>query len=233
MNQLDRRPSLRRNYYRRVRNCFVAAGVIHALAFAFAPPYHPAPPIMRPDPIRLLPVHLGWGEGLAAAPAMAAVAPGGSPVRAHASPLAGVLQTGEGEVRSEQWAAPAAPAATGSARAGSGGGGPGTGVASEDESPPVYYGYDTAPRTLKTVEPPYPPMAREAGLEGTVVINVNLDEHGRILRAWVASASASELLITAALDAVYQFEFAPGLDRGIPVRTTVAIPFRFHLNKIS
>jgi protein TonB len=86
---------------------------------------------------------------------------------------------------------------------------------------------------LKTIEPEYPLVARNAGLEGAVVINRNLDERGRILRAWVASASAPEVLIAAAIDAVYQFEFAPGLSRGVPVRSTVAIPFRFTLKRIT
>jgi TonB family protein len=208
----------------------VVAGAIHGLAFFLAPPYHPAPPIMRPDPIRLLPSGLEWGAPLAQAAAMSATSPTSSAARGHASVLAGVLQTSEGEVRSEQWAP---PVPTGGTSGGNGPGGVAGGGASQDEeSPPVYYGYDTPPRALKTVAPPYPSMARESGIEGSVVINVNLDEHGRIIRAWVASASAPELLVATALDAIYQFEFAPGLMRGVPVRSTVAIPFRFYLNKV-
>ncbi|HEU4724482.1 MAG TPA: energy transducer TonB, partial [Candidatus Eisenbacteria bacterium] len=101
----------------------------------------------------------------------------------------------------------------------------------EEEAPPVYYGYDTPPRALRTFEPAYPTAAKASGFEGTVVININLDERGSILRAWVASANAPELLISTALDAVYQFRFAPGLARGVPVRCTVAVPFRFFLKR--
>ena len=228
MSPLDLRPSLRRNYYRRVRNAFVAAGAIHVAAFALAPPYRPAPPVMRADPIRLLPA-LG-GTVLAnpvASSSHESVQPeSGSP---RASVLAGVLQSSSGresEVRSEQWAPP------NSQGTGVGGGEAMEGGALE-ESPPTYYGYDTAPKTVRVFEPPYPSMARESGFEGTVVINVNLDERGRIIRAWVASARAPEILIDTAMEAVYRFDFSPALLRGVPVRSTVAIPFRFYLNKIS
>ena len=209
----------------------MVAGAIHVVAFATAPPYRPTPPVMRPDPIRLLPASHGWGGALVAPVSVASSTPSASAGIANprASVLAGVLQSASGsesEVRSEQWAPPAGAGSEG----GEAGVVPG---GADDESPPTYYGYDTPPRALHTFEPVYPSMARESGFEGTVVINVNLDEHGRIQRAWVASASAPELLITTALDAVYRFEFSPGLMRGVPVRSTVAIPFRFHLNKIS
>ncbi|HET9952382.1 MAG TPA: energy transducer TonB [Candidatus Eisenbacteria bacterium] len=231
MSPLDRRPSLSRNYYRRVRNAFIVAGGIHVAAFLAAPPYLPSPPVMRPDPIRLLPAAHGWGGATiepipVASSAVSARAGAGNP---RASVLAGVLQSAsgrEGEVRSEQWAPPAAQG-TGEGDAGVVAGGAG------EESPPTYYGYDTPPRAVRTFEPDYPSMARASGFEGTVVINVNLDEHGGIIRAWVASASAPETLIASALEAVYRFDFSPGLLRGVPVRSTVAIPFRFYLNKTS
>ena len=227
MSPLDRRPSLRRHYYRRVRNAFIVAGVIHVAAFAAAPPYRPSPPVMRPDPIRLLSAPNGW-SGVVVAPISATSSPAGA-ANPRASVLAGVLQSESGreaEVRSEQWAPPSAQAADGDDAGVVAGG-------ADEESPPTYYGYDTPPRALRTFEPDYPSMARASGFEGTVVINVNLDEHGRIIRAWVASASAPEVLIATALEAVYRFDFSPGLLRGVPVRSTVAIPFRFYLNKTS
>jgi protein TonB len=81
------------------------------------------------------------------------------------------------------------------------------------------------------VEPDYPLAARIVGAEGTVVINANIDETGRILRAWVAQSTAPESLVEAALDAIYQFQFLPGKQGPIPVKCTVAIPFRFSLKK--
>lgn len=226
MNQSDRLPSLRRNYYRRVRTAFIVAAVIHAALFVLAPSYRPAPAIMRPDPLRLLPAGTGWGRSVVdLASTQAAVVP----PAARTSPLAGVIQSQEQEIASEQWAPPSAVGgATGAAPVTAGGGG-----TLEEDAAPVYYGYDTAPRALRTFEPDYPTAAKHSGFEGTVVININLDERGSILRAWVASASAPELLVATALDAVYQFQFSPGLARGVPVRSTVAVPFRFFLKRTS
>ena len=111
---------------------------------------------------------------------------------------------------------------------GSGGAGGGGG---EPEGPPVFYAYDSPPRALKRFEPVYPPEARAQGLEGAVVVNLNIDERGRIMRAWVAQAAAPEILIDAALEAAYHFEFVPGSQRGVPVKCTVAIPFEFRLRR--
>ena len=225
MNFTDRVPSLRRNYYRRVRNAFVIAGVLHVAAFVTAPAYRPAPRVMRPDPLRLLPA------GAARVTAGTDFAERGAIVpdsRIPTSPLSGVVPAEEGEIVSEQWAPPSGGASSPTASATGGAGG-----TLEDDAAPVYYGYDTPPRALRSYEPPYPIAAKASGFEGTVVININLDERGSILRAWVASASAPELLISTALDAVYQFRFAPGLARGVPVRCTVAVPFRFFLKRTS
>ncbi len=227
MNQSDRLPSLRRNYYRRVRTALLVAGVVHAAVFALAPAYRPVPAIMRADPLRLLPAGGGWGRAVVDLANSGGVV--AAPASSRTSPLAGVIQAAEQDVSSEQWSPPASAGGAGgpaSAPAGNGG-------TLEEDAAPVYYGYDTAPRALRTFEPIYPLAAKLSGFEGTVVININLDERGSILRAWVASASAPELLVAAALDAVYQFQFSPGQWRGVPVRSTVAVPFRFFLKRTS
>ncbi len=226
MNQTDRRPSLRRNYYRNVRNAFVVAGVFHAAGFAFAPSYAPRPAVMRRESLQLLPPGGTSRSALTLASGTAGVPSAEAPSRA--STVAGVIAVPEREIVSEQWAPAGTAAATPVPGPRPAGGG-----ALEEDAPPVYYGYDTPPRTLRSFEPIYPSMARESGFEGTVVINVNLDERGSILRAWVATANAPELLVSTALEAIYQFEFAPGLARGVAVRSTVAVPFRFWLKRIS
>ena len=132
-------------------------------------------------------------------------------------------------VRSQD--AAAAPGGPGPGSGGSGGTGSG-GSGGYGEAPPVFYAYDTAPRILRRVEPIYPLEARNQGLEGTVVLHVNLDASGHIQRAWVARAAAAETLIRAAMDAIYQFEFEPGRQKDVPVPCTVAIPFAFHLNRV-
>jgi len=218
MSELDKSHPLRRRYYRRVRNALVLAVAAHAGFFLLAPRYRPRPPVMKADPIHILPA--GVSLQTAGSAAVEPTTAGGVATEAPA-----VVAALEREVRTEQWLEPE-PAAETTGGAGDGSTGP-----AESSAPPVYYGYDTAPKALKTIEPEYPESAKNAGLEGTVVINLNLDERGRILRAWVASSSAPEILVSAALDAAYQFEFTPGLSRGVPVRSTVAVPIRFILRK--
>ena len=218
MSELDKSHPLRRRYYRRVRNAMVLAVAAHAGLFLVGPRYRPDPPIMKADPIHLLPAGVSL-QSVGSEPAAAATSAG-----AVATPPA-LVAAPEREIRPEQLLD---PESAGEPSMGEGGA---SGGSSERNAPPVYYGYDTPPRALKTLEPEYPEVAKNAGLEGTVVINLNLDERGRILRAWVASSNASDILVSAALDAAYQFEFTPGLLRGSPIRSTVAIPIRFSLKK--
>lgn len=223
----------RRRYYARVRWAMVVAVLVHGIAFAAAPEYTPRPAGSPPSPLRLITVAGEWRTGTTGVGTGAASAP----AEARTVTQEGA-RIAESRVTTEP-AEVAVPFAAGSAtdRAGTGlqsgapAGGGFLGGSVEDEAPPVFYNFDTAPRATRTVEPEYPAAARVRDQEGTVVVNVNIDERGRILRAWVAAkdASASEYLVTAALDAAYQFEFTPGKQRGIPVKCTVAIPFRFKL----
>ena len=96
--------------------------------------------------------------------------------------------------------------------------------------PPVFYAFDTPPRATRRIVPEYPASAKAQMVQGTVILNVNIDEQGRIMRVWVVRSTAPEILVQAAIDAVYQFEFSPGSAHGNPVKCTVAVPFDFHLN---
>jgi protein TonB len=225
MRTADRYRELRTGYYRRLEIGVGVALALHVLVFALAPPYVPRPFRLRQDePLRLVVAGLPF---LSTAPV-----PGPPAPRAPEMPRAVAPPSPSAFVKSEQLepaparspAPPAAtPAPTAAAGAGSG--------AAESDTPPVFYEYDTAPRIVKRVEPEYPLAARAAGAQGTVIIDVNVDETGRLLRAWVAQATAPEALVQAALDAVYQFEFSPGKMGAHPVTCTVAIPFHFTLTK--
>ena len=218
MSTAERYRLLRGGYYRRLELGGLVALGIHAVLFAAAPPYVPRPFQMAAvQPLRLVDPGFGKAEPTAAPP-RAAEAPRAVPMPELAA------------VRSEQLeTAPVAQTRP------AGGSEAGTGSASgsrlEGDAPPVFYAYDTAPRVVRKVEPEYPMMARAAGLEGTVIINVNLDERGRIMRAWVAESAAHETLVAAALEAIYQFQFLPGRQGDHPVKCTVAVPFHFSLRK--
>jgi protein TonB len=83
-----------------------------------------------------------------------------------------------------------------------------------------------APRLLFRVEPAYPVLARQAKLEGNVVIDAVIDEHGNVVSMRVLSGSP--LLIQAAMDALRQWKYEPTAVNGqpVPVQLTVTISFR-------
>lgn len=191
----------------------MAAAMAHAAVLWTAPPYVPHPYKLASPPLRLV------ATALASDAAVSETTP-------SASASSPVLREPAARVVTEQLHVVAEPAAP------SGGGQPGLqGLSPEGESgPPVFYAFDSPPRVTRRVYPEYAASARAQGAKGTVVVNANVDEHGRIMRAWIAQASAPEVLVQAALDAVYKFEFLPGSAHGFPVRCTVAIPFSFSLS---
>lgn len=77
--------------------------------------------------------------------------------------------------------------------------------------------------------PRYPPMARRNGIEGQVVLSVNVSQDGKPLSVDVASSSGSRLLDEAALEAVQRWRFVPARQFGLPIKAHVAVPIRFQL----
>lgn len=74
----------------------------------------------------------------------------------------------------------------------------------------------------------YPEIARQAGVEGLVVVQVVIEPDGSPSNPEIAR-SAGEVLDKAAIEAVMQLEFVPGKQRGKSVRVKMALPIRFKL----
>ena len=85
-----------------------------------------------------------------------------------------------------------------------------------------------APRQTNSVNPVYPPLAREARIGGTVVVDAVIDEHGNIVQARVVSGHP--LLIDAALKAVVQWRYEPTTLNGQPVSVELQVQVTFNLN---
>lgn len=102
---------------------------------------------------------------------------------------------------------------------------PGTAVA--DPIPAVD---ERAPALLRSVVPAYPALAREAGAEGTVLVEVLVGPSGRVMDARVVKSDTVEALKRAALEAARQFLFAPARQQhtAVPVRVTIPFTFRLH-----
>ena len=58
------------------------------------------------------------------------------------------------------------------------------------------------------VPPTYPPIARQMGITGTVVVTTTVDASGKVIKA--DSTSGNKLLATSAIEAVKQWKFAAG-----------------------
>jgi TonB family protein len=92
---------------------------------------------------------------------------------------------------------------------------------------PFFDVFDERPVVTRMVQPVYPELARQAELEGVVMLKVGIDETGRVREALVLQSVPG--LDQAALDAIYQWQFTPGKQRDVPVPVWVAIPIRFSL----
>ncbi|MEZ4774921.1 MAG: energy transducer TonB [Bacteroidia bacterium] len=73
----------------------------------------------------------------------------------------------------------------------------------------------------------YPSVAKEAGIEGSVIVRVLVDEHGNYLKHKVIS-QAHPLLGRSCDSYVNNLYFTPAVRDGQPVKFWVNIPFHFH-----
>ncbi len=76
----------------------------------------------------------------------------------------------------------------------------------------------------------YPPLALQAGIEGTVWIEALVDKDGTIRDAWVVKPSGcSAGFEESALEAAYKIKYKPALSNGQPVAVRVTYPVCFQL----
>lgn len=77
--------------------------------------------------------------------------------------------------------------------------------------------------------PEYPRTAREAGWEGTVVLQVMVLPDGTAGNVTLHKTSGYSILDEAALAAVKGWQFVPAMDGNFPVQSMVRMPVRFDL----
>ncbi len=83
-------------------------------------------------------------------------------------------------------------------------------------------------RMLKQVQPQYPPLARQARIQGTVKLTAEIAKDGSIQKLEVISGHP--LLIPAALQAVKQWRYKPTLLNGQAVEVITQIDVNFTLS---
>ena len=79
----------------------------------------------------------------------------------------------------------------------------------------------------RRVEPAYPPLAKTARVSGPVVVEITVDETGKVISA--RGISGHPLLKPAAEAAARGWEFTPTSLQGTPVKVIGTITFNFHL----
>ncbi|ART81006.1 hypothetical protein CBP12_13270 [Oceanisphaera avium] len=76
----------------------------------------------------------------------------------------------------------------------------------------------------------YPIQARRRGQEGTVVVEVWLDEQGRQIKRVVAKSSGVSALDNTALKGIAKYRFSAYVENGRAIAHRVHIPIRFKLD---
>jgi protein TonB len=81
---------------------------------------------------------------------------------------------------------------------------------------------------VHSVYPPYPELARRAGIEGIVYIKMWVTKEGKVKKTEIAKTT-SELFNQPAIDAAMQWTFTPAIMNNGPVSVWVTVPFKFKL----
>ena len=89
--------------------------------------------------------------------------------------------------------------------------------------------YDDPPQPLSEIRPVYPEIAQEAGIEGTVVVQVFVDKKGRVKDTVILKGIPNTGLDEAAISAIRKTRFKPAKQRERPVGVWISIPVNFRL----
>ena len=97
---------------------------------------------------------------------------------------------------------------------------------------PKFSKYEKPPIPIKQVPPKYPDVSRNAGIEGSVTLEVEIFADGTIGAIEVAKSlmSGSNGLDEAAVNAVRKWKFSPALKDGKPVAVWIMFDVNFVLN---
>ena len=106
----------------------------------------------------------------------------------------------------------------------------------EDQETPMFVPYDSAPEPIggqaamqKNLK--YPEIARRAGVEGTVIIQVLIDIKGNVKETRIARSLGNNGCDEAAVEAIKKTKWKPALQRDKPVKVWVSIPVIFKLKE--
>ena len=93
--------------------------------------------------------------------------------------------------------------------------------------PSKYVYVEELPEAITQVQPTYPDLARDAGVDGTVLVQALVDKTGHVRD--VRLVKSIPMLDASAEAAVRQWVFKPALSNNKPVAVWVAVPIHFSL----
>ena len=101
---------------------------------------------------------------------------------------------------------------------------------SEDELPKFgdYVYVEELPEAVTRISPAYPDLAREAGVDGTVMVQALVGKDGKVKDVRVVKSIP--MLDESAKAAVRQWVFKPALSNNKPVAVWVGVPVKFSLH---
>lgn len=139
--------------------------------------------------------------------------------------------TSDDSVQPDPAGDPAAPVCEGNCSGPTGGGDPkGTGTGPSDGpggDPLPANSLLVAPRRINDVQPRYPEIARQAHLQGDVVLECVIDPNGHV--ANVTPIKGNPLFYKEAVDAVRQWLYTPPRLNGRPISVYMNVTVRFHI----
>jgi protein TonB len=94
-------------------------------------------------------------------------------------------------------------------------------------SPDEYVAVEEMPALINLPRPEYPEIARNAGVEGVVVLKILVGKSGDVEK--VIFVSGPEMLKESAIEAAMQAKFKPALQQHRPVAVWVQVPLEFSL----
>jgi TonB family protein len=93
----------------------------------------------------------------------------------------------------------------------------------------IYLEYDEAPVLIRMLKPVYPDSARKAGIEGKVVLQVVIDQEGRVVDAEVLVSDPPGLFDESAMNSIRRWVYTPATRDGRPIKVRVGQVMEFAL----
>lgn len=104
-------------------------------------------------------------------------------------------------------------------------------ISIEDDEPGMgeFVPVEKSPQIVQSVQPEYPEIARRAGVEATVWVNILVDKKGKPKKAVVVKEDGAGVFNESAIKAAMAYQFTPAVMNSGPVQVWVSIKFKFTL----